>query len=290
VKISFRAIATQLKALDSPFARNVGWLGGSGAVIRVSRLITTIILARFLSPHDYGLAAVVLTTNEFIRVFARNGIGIRLIQVEEKQLEDLAQSAYWLNWTIFISLFVIQCLTAFPIAWFYRDNSLIVPICGMAFNLLLLPVGMVQAALIQREGRFKAIALTDMLQVCTDNILSAVFAIAGLGMWAIVLPKMLVAPIWVYGILKNHSWRPKEQFTTARWGELMRFGLSVLTWITLSSDAFLVLKHWEFIILLLMQVLALVLGLFPRLNQLCSRICAMRDQIWFNFAGAIKVA
>lgn len=228
MKISFRAIATQLKTLDSPFARNVGWLGGSGAVIRVSRLITTIILARFLSPHDYGLAAVVLTTNEFIRVFARNGIGIRLIQVEEKQLENLAQSAYWLNWAIFIGLFAIQCLTAFPIAWFYRDNNLIVPICGMAFNLLLLPVGMVQAALIQREGRFKAIALTDMLQVCTDNILSAVFAIAGLGMWALVLPKMLVAPIWVYGILKNHSWRPKGQFTTARWGELMRFGRSVL--------------------------------------------------------------
>jgi teichuronic acid exporter len=228
VKISFRAIATKLKTLDSPFVRNVGWLGGSGAIIRVSRLITTIILARFLSPHDYGLAAIVLTTNEFVRVFTRNGIGIRLIQADEKQLEALAQSAYWLNWAIFIGLFAIQCLAAFPLAWFYRDSSLVVPICGMAFNLLLLPLGMVQAALIQREGRFKAIALTDMLQVCTDNILSAVFAIAGLGMWAIVLPKMLVAPIWVYVILKHHVWRPQGRFTMARWSELIRFGRSVL--------------------------------------------------------------
>lgn len=228
MNISFRAIVTKLKTLDSPFARNVGWLGGSGAIIRVSRLLTTIILARSLTSYDYGLAAVVLTTNEFVRVFTRNGIGIRLIQVQEKHLEELAQSAYWLNWVLFIGLFALQCLVAFPIAWFYRDNSLIVPICGMGFNLLLLPLGMVQAALIQREGRFKAIALTDMLQVCTDNILAAVFAIAGLGMWAIVLPKMLVAPIWVYFILKNHTWRPKRQFSSAGWGELIRFGRSVL--------------------------------------------------------------
>jgi teichuronic acid exporter len=224
----FSSIQAKLKTLDSSFLRNIGWLGGSAAIIRVSRLAATIILARFLTPHDYGLAAVVLTTNEFVRVFTRNGIGIRLIQANEKQLEELAHSAYWLNWVIFIGLFVIQSLAAFSIAWFYRDNALILPIIAMALNLLLLPMGMVQVALIQREGRFKAIALTDMLQVCTDNILSAVFAVAGWGMWAIVLPKILVAPIWVYTILKNHSWQPKRGFTTAGWGELMRFGRNVL--------------------------------------------------------------
>lgn len=223
-----QAIKAKLKNLDSPFVRNVGWLGGSGAIIRISRLVTTIILARFLSSYDYGLAAIVLTSNEFVRVFTRNGIGIRLIQVEEERLETLAQSAYWLNWAVFIGLFLIQCLAAWPIAWFYGDNRLILPISAMALNLLLIPLGMVQAALIQREGRFRAIALTDMLQVCSDNLLSAVLAIAGVGMWAIVLPKILVAPIWVCVILKNHPWRPKGRVTTAGWGELLRFGRSVL--------------------------------------------------------------
>ncbi|WP_013321034.1 lipopolysaccharide biosynthesis protein [Gloeothece verrucosa] len=224
----FNILKAKLKQIDSPFVRNVGWLGGSGAVIRVSRLITTVILARFLSSYDYGLAAIILTTNEFIRVFSRNGVGIRLIQGDEKQLEALSQSAYWLNWVVFAGLFGLQCGVAFPLAWFYDDKRLILPICAMALNLLLIPFGLVQAALLQREGRFKVIALTEMLQISTDNILSGILAFFGLGMWAIVLPKILVAPIWVYIIIKNHAWRPHGQFTTRHWGELFQFGRNIL--------------------------------------------------------------
>ncbi|MGL6341489.1 MAG: oligosaccharide flippase family protein, partial [Waterburya sp.] len=95
-------------------------------------------------------------------------------------------------------------------------------------SLLLLPHGLVQAALVQRENRLKAIAVVEMIQFSTDNILSLIFAIAGWGMWAIILPKLLVPPIWVYIMLKNHSWRPKLRFTTVGWGDLLRFGRNVL--------------------------------------------------------------
>ncbi|MEL6442574.1 MAG: lipopolysaccharide biosynthesis protein [Cyanobacteria bacterium J06621_8] len=218
----------RLKKADSSFTRNLGWLGLSGAVIRVTRLLTTIVLARFLTQHDYGLVAIVLTVNDIVRVFTRNGIGTRLIQARAENINQLAQSAYWLNWLISIALFVIQCLAAFPIAWFYRDQQLIVPIAVMAFSLLWLPHGLVQAALIQRENRMKAIALVEMVQFSTDNVLSLIFAVAGWGMWAIIIPKLLVAPIWVYIMLKNHSWRPKLKFTIVGWGDLLRFGRNVL--------------------------------------------------------------
>ena len=226
--LSLQPLRTRLQKLDSKFVRNLGWLGGSGAAIRLSRLVTTVILARFLTSYDYGLVALVLTANEFVRVFTHNGVGIRLIQGSEKQLETLAQSAYWLNWVIFIGLFVVQCLASFPIAWFYRNNQVILPICVMALNLLCIPLGLVQAALIQREGRFKVVALTKMVQVSTDNLLCAVLAIVGLGMWAVVLPKILVAPIWVYFMCKHHPWRPKYSFTTTHWRELLYFGRNVL--------------------------------------------------------------
>ncbi|MGL4881215.1 MAG: oligosaccharide flippase family protein, partial [Waterburya sp.] len=218
----------RLPKVDNPFNRNLRWLGLSGAVIRVTRLLTTIVLARFLTSHDYGLVAIVLTVNDIVRVFTRNGIGTRLIQAPAENIQHLAQSAYWLNWAISIALFIIQCLAAFPLAWFYRDEQLILPICAMAVSLLLLPHGLVQAALVQRENRLKAIAVVEMIQFSTDNILSLIFAIAGWGMWAIILPKLLVPPIWVYIMLKNHSWRPKLKFTTVGWGDLLRFGRNVL--------------------------------------------------------------
>jgi teichuronic acid exporter len=217
-----------LKKIDSPFLRNLSWLGLSGATIRITRLLTTIVLARFLTSYDYGLAAIVLTTNEFVRIFIRNGIGIRLIQAKEENIEDLAQSAYWLNWVLAASLFGIQCLVAAIVAWFYRDRELILPVCAMGVGLLFIPLASVQASLIQKENRFKIIALVETIQFSTDNILSLIFAVAGLGMWAIVLPKILVPPIWVYIILKNHPWRSNGKFVKNNWGELLSFGKNIL--------------------------------------------------------------
>ena len=213
---------------NNRFLSNLGWLGISGGVIRVTRLLATVILARFLTPDEYGLAAIVMTVNDLIRVFIRTGIGTRLVQAKAEEVAELAQSAYWLNWTISLGLFVIQCLAAFPIAWFYRNEQLIVPICIMSVTLLLIPHGLVQSALIQRENRLKAIANARMIQFSTDNILALIFAVAGFGMWAIIIPKLIVSPLWVYIMMTNHSWRPKLKFTTKGWGDLIRFGRSVL--------------------------------------------------------------
>jgi PST family polysaccharide transporter len=226
--LSFGFFKKRLQKTDNDFVRNVGWLGGARAIICISRLIATIILARFLTKYDYGLAALILTTNEFVRVFTRNGVVIRLIQTEASNLEDLAQSAYWLNWAMFAGLFIIQCLVAFPLGWFYQDTHIILPICAMGLNLLIIPLGIVQAALIQREKRFKVIALSDLVQISTDNILSGILAMAGLGMWTIVLPKILVAPIWVYFMRKNHPWRSRGNFNTNGWKDLATFGRSLL--------------------------------------------------------------
>ena len=194
--------------LASRFLRNLGWLGLSELFIRISRLAATIVLARLLTKYDYGLAALVLTTNEFINVFTQNGIWDKLIQTDEKDLKQLSQTAYCLNWIICGSLFITQCLISVPVAWFYNDNQIILPICVMALVYLIIPLALVQASLSQRENRLHVMALANGLQVSIDNILTIVLAFLGLGMWAIVLPKVLVAPIWVIVHYFNNPWRP----------------------------------------------------------------------------------
>ena len=70
---------------ESSFVRNLGWLGMSGGVNRLTRLLTTVILARFLTQYDYGLIAIILATNEFVKVFTRNGVAVKLIQAPESE-------------------------------------------------------------------------------------------------------------------------------------------------------------------------------------------------------------
>jgi len=187
-----------------------------------------VVLARFLSPEDYGLAALVLTTNEFVKVFSSIGIGSKLIQASERELQRLLPAAHSLSWVVFIGLFFIQSLAAFPIAYFYQNNNLILPIIILALNYLAIPLAYVQVFLIQREGQLKVFALTNTIQVSVDNLLSLIFACLGLGMWAIILPKLLVGPLWVYLIRRNHPWRSPGGFTTEGWGELFQFGRNLL--------------------------------------------------------------
>lgn len=216
------------KKLSSSFVRNLGWLGGAQMFIRASRLIATVVLARFLSPYDYGLAALVLTTHEFTKTFSQVGITAKLIQVEEEKLEKLCNSSYWLSWVIFLILFVVQCLAAFPIAWFYKSNKLILPICALASIYLMSPLCMIQSSLIRRENRLKITATSQAIQLSAANILTALFAFMGMGMWAIVLPNIIAYPISVYIYNRNHSWRPTKGFTTEAWGELFSFGRNLL--------------------------------------------------------------
>lgn len=214
--------------LNNKFIRNLGWLGGSELALRGFRLITTVVLARFLTSYDYGLAAIVLTTHEFTQVLARIGLTHKLIQADKEYLDDLANSAYWLNWLIYVGLFVIQCIASFGIAWFYKDNRLILPICALAIVYLISPWGRIQYSLIQRENRLKVTAVSNTLKMGVGNLLAAIFAVLGFGMWAIVLGKLLPTPIEAIISLKKHPWRPSQKFTTKYWGELLKFGTPIL--------------------------------------------------------------
>lgn len=223
-----QSLTTIKSKLNNDFIRNLSWLGGGELIVRVSRLLTTVILARFLSPYDYGLAALVLTVYEFTQVFTRIGIAGKVIQADKEKLESICNSAYWLNFLVCFGVFLLQCIAAFPVARFYNDDRLIVPICLLATVYLITPFGRIQSALIQRENRLKITAISSTVQVSTGNILTAIFAFFGGGMWAIILPKIFASPIDIIFSLKNCSWRLKQGFTTKYWGEIFRFGVNFL--------------------------------------------------------------
>ncbi|KEF43366.1 MAG: polysaccharide biosynthesis protein [Cyanobium sp. CACIAM 14] len=213
---------------EDRFVRNVGWMGLSEVGIRLSRLLATVILARLLTPHDYGLAALVLTTHEFIRVFTKNGIGEKLVQAGADEVAELCDTAFTLSWALGGVLFLVQCLGSFAVAHFYRQPELVTPIVLIAFTYLIYPLGSVQTSLILRENRMNVFGLTNLASVVTDNLLIAILALRGFGMWSIIIPKFLIAPIWVIMVYRFHSWRPSWHFTLRHWRRILGFGSRIL--------------------------------------------------------------
>lgn len=222
-------INTIKKKFSDRYLRNVGWLGGAELFNRIFRLGTTVTLARLFTTEDYGLMAFIYTAFELASVFTlKHGISAKIIQAEERDLITICNTSYWLNWIVCSSIFIVQCLVAFPIAHFYQNNRLFLPLCTSALVYLILPLFMVNSALIERENRLKVTAMCNAAQSFISNIVIIVLAVSGFGIWSIALSLVLSTPIWIYLTWKNHSWRPPTKFTLNKWQEIVRFGKNIL--------------------------------------------------------------
>ena len=216
------------KVLSSKFIQNVSWLGAAELINRIFRLGTTVVLARLFTPQDYGLVAVIYTVFEFASVFTlRYGIGAKIVQASEEEVGIVCDTAYWLNWILCGFLFIIQCLAAFPVARFYSDEQLLLPICTVALIYLTFPIYLIPASMLQRENRLKIIALCNAAQSIVASTATVVLALLNMGVWAVVIPMVLSAPIWIFITWKNHTWRPPTSFTLEGWQEIASFGGSL---------------------------------------------------------------
>ncbi len=227
------------------FASNLSSMAAAQIAIRASRLITVVVLTRLLLPADFGAAAIVLTTYEFIALFTRNGIDSTVVRAGADDVEALAHSAYWLSWLVCGSLTLIQAAAAIPVAHAFGNPSLALPIALMGLIYLVTPMCNMQTAFLQREGRISIMARTSAVQVIADNLLSAILAFFGCGFWSIVLPKLIVAPIWPLMNRYAHPWRPHGRPTLAHAGTILGYcrhivGIELLSTVQANIDNVLV--------------------------------------------------
>lgn len=232
--------------MSDKLVNNIGWLSASQILIRLLRLVTVVVLARKLTTEDYGIIAILFTAVDFAQVFIqKGGIAPKLIQVEKKELEKIAQSAYWVNWLICISIFLLQCAAAFPIAMFYNNNRLILPIILLGVPYLFNPFYAVQDALIRRENRLKVSAIATACYALLSNILLIGAALANLGIWSVVISRMCSDVVWAVAYRTHHRWRPSGGITLNNWREILNFskfplGIELLNYVRSNIDYLLI--------------------------------------------------
>lgn len=214
--------------LDDRLVRNVGWYGLAEFANRFTRLITTIVLARWLVPHDFGIAAIAITTFEVVRVLAQFGIGQAVIRAPADQLKAICNSAYRASWFVCLLAFFVQLAVGAIISHVSGRQDVFWMIACLAVVYLTLPFGQVQSFLIARSNRLHILAGIAVVQVAIDNLLTAALAVGGLGAWAVVLPKLIVAPIWVIGMRRGSDWKRDAAAGYSSMRALMTFSLPVI--------------------------------------------------------------
>lgn len=187
--------------------RGFGLLGLGEIIVRVSRLCTAIVLARMLSPIEFGIAATAITCFELIRVLANNGLGQMVIRAPEEELEATCNRAQQLIWLICLGMALLQFSAGVAVTLYTGRQELLGLVACLSAVFLLMPPGMVQSWLLQREQRMGTIAAILTTQIAIDNIITGVLAFSGFGAWSIVLPKVFSAPVWTIGVRRARPWQ-----------------------------------------------------------------------------------
>ncbi|WKY46941.1 lipopolysaccharide biosynthesis protein [Eubacteriaceae bacterium ES3] len=175
----------------------------------VLSLLVNAVLARILSPEDYGIVAVVTVFSTFFTTFSDMGFGPAIIQKKDLTKEDI-NNIY--SFTVYVSvvLMFVFILCAYPIASFYEDDVFISLGQMLSIALLFNALNMVPNGILNREKKFASIAVRTVVVYVGASVISIFLAFMGFRYYALAIQAILVALftfIWNFG-----TTRPRFRF------------------------------------------------------------------------------
>lgn len=155
-----------------------------GVVITL-QFITLAILARLLSPLDFGLMGMILVVIGFARLFADMGISNAIIYRHDATREELS-SLYWLNILAGIAVFFIVCASVPLVAAFYHEPRLNNLMYLAAIVFLITPFGQQFQILLQKELQFNQLAKIEIIGSITNAMVAITLAFWEMGVFSLI--------------------------------------------------------------------------------------------------------
>jgi O-antigen/teichoic acid export membrane protein len=222
------------------------WSTISRFVTRILLFGTTIVLARVLSPSDFGVVALGMVIYSLAGLFSDLGISASLIQAKE-QIADQANASFWLNLIIGAALTLLTIAIAPWVGHFYK-NPLVTPLLqvqGLSF--FLNGLGTVQSVLLTKNMAFKQLARIDIVSGMSERTLALIFAFTGFAAWSLVLPSIMLVPVRTVMLWRASSFRPRWHLGREQWSRIFHFGKHVfattlLRYININGDYFIIGK------------------------------------------------
>ena len=207
--------------------KNFIWRFAERCGAQLVTFVVSIVLARILSPDDYGTVALVTVFTTILQVFVDSGLGVALIQ--KKNADDLDfSSVFYFNFVVCIVLYAGMFFAAPIIASFYNDLTLIPIIRVISLTIVISGIKGIQQSFVSRNMLFKRFFFSTLGGTIFSAILGVAMAYAGCGVWAIVAQQLSNTAIDTLILWLTVKWRPKKMFSWERLKTLFSFGWKLL--------------------------------------------------------------
>lgn len=189
--------------------------------------LVSIVLARLLTPKDYGTVALVTVFTNILQVFVDSGLGTALIQKKDADELDFS-SVFFFNCAVCVLLYVGMFFLAPTIASFYNDMSLIPIIRVISLTIVISGVKGIQQSYVSRNMLFKRFFFATLGGTIFSAFFGIVLAYKGYGAWAIVGQQLSNTAIDTIILWITVKWRPQMAFSWKRLTSLLSYGWKLL--------------------------------------------------------------
>ncbi len=168
---------------------------------------TTAVLARILTPEDFGIVAIGLVVTGLVAIFADSGLPTATINKKDLTAREVS-GLFWINLGLgVVSVFVISALTPF-IAWLYSDNRLVGVTIWLSLTVVLNLAFIQHRALMVRQMHWIAIRSIEIGSVFAGCLVGIVAAFLGASYWALVAMHITMASVSLIFFWIVCGWRP----------------------------------------------------------------------------------
>ncbi|MHC4219755.1 MAG: lipopolysaccharide biosynthesis protein [Planctomycetota bacterium] len=166
-----------------------------------------IVLARMLTPGDFGLIAMITAITGFIASFKDAGLSMATVQ-REKIDHDQVSTLFWINVMLSTAMMLLIAVLAPVLAWLYGEPRLVLLTLGLAGSFIFAGLAVQHQALLRRQLRFRALVAIDIVSRALGIAVAIVAAAWGAGCWALVLMAAVTAVVNAVGVWVVCDWRP----------------------------------------------------------------------------------
>jgi O-antigen/teichoic acid export membrane protein len=234
--------APDTSGLDGELVSGLAWTGGVKWAAQGITWASTLIVARLLSPDDYGLLSLASVFMGIVTLLSEFGLGASVVMLRELDDHQIAQINGFAIIMGFGS-FLLALAAAYPLGLFFRAPQLPAVVVAMSVVFIITSFRIVPGALLQRELRFKDLALNDGLKALLLSAAMVLFASLGFRYWTLVLGALLSSTLTTGLILRLR----RHPIAWPRLGSIRRATsfstdvvLSRIAWYFYSNSDFLV--------------------------------------------------
>lgn len=191
------------------------------------QLFIQIILARLLSPNDFGMLALVLVFINLAQVFIQSGFNTALIQKEEVDNEDYS-SVFYLSLAIAGILYLLIYFLSPTFSKFYKTEELTAVLRILSLILFTGAINSIQNAVISRNMQFKLLFKSSLIAIIISGTFGILAAYNNLGIWALVIQQLTNQILITVILFFTVNWRPKLIFSYSKIKTLFSYGWKLL--------------------------------------------------------------